>query len=55
MTKNEAEQILNYVANEILAPIMYDNRPGDEIWEELIGTPFNNLCKMVYEKVENNS
>ena len=54
MTKNEAEQILIYVANNILSP-MCDDRPAHEVWEELIGTPFNNLCKMVHEKVEKNS
>ena len=51
MTKNEAEQILIYVANNILSP-MCDDRPAHEVWKELIGTPFNNLCKMVHEKVE---
>lgn len=54
MTKNEAEQILSYVANNILSP-MCDDRPAYEVWEELIGTPFNNLCKMVHEKVEKTS
>lgn len=52
MTRNEAEQILDYVANNILAPMYDDNRPASEIWKELIGTPFNILCQMVYEKVK---
>lgn len=52
MTKNEAEQILSYVANNILSPMYNDNRPAQEVWKEMIGTPFNNLCKMVHEKVE---
>lgn len=54
MTKNEAEQILDYIANKILAP-MHSNKPAHEVWEELIGTPFSTLSKMIYEKVENNS
>ena len=54
MTKNEAEQILIYVANNILST-MCDDRPAHEVWKELIGIPFNNLCKMVHEKVEKTS
>lgn len=54
MTKNEAEQILDYVANNILAPMCSD-KPAHEVWKELIGTPFNILCQMIYEKVEKSS
>ena len=50
MTKNEAKQILDYVANKILTP-MCDYIP-EGVWKELVGTSFNNLCKMIYEKVE---
>ena len=55
MTKNEAEQILSYVANNILSPMYNDNRPAQEVWKEMIGTPFNNLCQIVYEKIEKTS
>lgn len=51
MTKQEADEILQYVAQEILSPIAFDKRPASEVWEELIGSPFSQLCKIVNEKV----
>ena len=55
MTKVEAEEILYYVAKHILSPMAFDNRPAKVVWEDLIGEPFNGLCKIVNEKVEKNS
>lgn len=55
MTKAEANEILQYVAQHILSPMAFDNRPAEEVWKDLIGKPFNGLCKIVYEKVEKNS
>ncbi len=55
MTKIEAEEILQYVAQKILSPMAHDNRPAPDVWEDLIGEPFNGLCKIVYEKIEKNS
>jgi hypothetical protein len=52
MTKNEAEEILGYVAQQILSPMAFDKRPAHEVWLEMTGDPFNQLCKIVYEKVE---
>lgn len=55
MTKAEADEILQYVARHILSPMARDDRPAKEAWEDLIGEPFNGLCKIVHEKVEKNS
>ena len=55
MTKTEADEILTYVAQNILSPMAFDNRPASEVWEEMIGNPFNGLCKIIYEKIENNA
>ena len=52
MTKIEADEILQYVAQEILSPMAFDNRPASKVWEELIKSPFSKLCKIVNERVE---
>ena len=52
MTKNDAKEILCYVAQEILSPMIADNRPASEVFEELIRDPFNKLCGLVMKKVE---
>lgn len=55
MKKCEADEILAYVAQHIISPLSNDNRPAKEVWLEMIGDPFNNLCQMIYEKVEKTS
>ena len=52
MTKIEADEILEYVAKHFLSPMAFDNRKASEVWEEMIGEPFNKLCKKVYEKIQ---
>lgn len=52
MTKEDANEILAYVAQEILSPMAFDDRPASEVWEELTKAPFSKLCKIVNEKVE---
>ena len=57
MTKNEREEILCYIAQEIISPLAFDERPAKEVWLELIGEKFNSLCKFVLQfvkDVENN-
>lgn len=51
MTKQDADEILQYVAQKILSPMAFDSRPASEVWEELIGSPFSQLCQIVNEKV----
>lgn len=52
MTKEDANEILSYVAQEILSPMAFDDRPASEVWAELTKAPFSKLCKIVNEKVE---
>ena len=41
MTREEADEILMYVAQEIISPYAFDVRMGSEIWGELASTKFN--------------
>ena len=52
MTRAEADEILEYVAQNILSPMAFDDRKASEVWEEMIGEPFNKLCKKVFEKIQ---
>lgn len=52
MTKQEADNILSYVAQNILSPMAFDSRPTSETWEIMIGAPFSNLCKYVNKMVD---
>ena len=48
ITKNEADEILSYVAQNIISPLAFDERPASEVWLELSGEKFNELCQFVY-------
>ena len=50
MTRADAEEILMYVANNILSPMARDERKAKEVWEELVGEPFSTLCKKFLKK-----
>ena len=52
MTRQEADNILEYVAQNLLAPMAFDDRPTSETWEIMIGTPFHNLCQYVNKMVD---
>ena len=52
LTREQADEILAYVAQEIISPIAFDKQPAHEIWLKLTSEPFNKLCKMVYELVD---
>lgn len=52
MTRQEADDILRYVAQNILSPMAFEGRPTSETWEIMIGTPFSNLCKYVNKMVD---
>ena len=43
MTKKEVDEVLHYVAKEIISPLCHDKRTGDEIWDEMIGHLLINL------------
>ena len=51
MTKNEREEILCYIAQEIISPLAFDERPAKEVWLELSGGKFNKLCVFVSQFV----
>lgn len=52
MTKNEREEILCYIAQEVISPLAFDERPASEVWLELSGEKFNSLCEFVSQFVE---
>lgn len=52
MTKTEADDILAYVAQNIIAPLAFNDKPASEVWEDLIGYDFNKLCLFVYGMVQ---
>jgi hypothetical protein len=47
LTEEQKNEILCYVAQKLLSPMAADERPAKEVWKELIGEPFNQLCKIV--------
>lgn len=49
MTRNEADEILSYVAQNLISPLAFDDRKAGEVWLELSGEKFNQLCKFVYD------
>ena len=51
MTEAKANEILGYVAQEILSPMAFDNRPAKEVWSGLTGNQFRTLCGIVWEDV----
>lgn len=52
MTREEADSILSYVAQNIISPLAFDETPAKEVWLRLSGNDFNKLCKFVYEATE---
>lgn len=54
MTRKEADEILSYVAQKIISPLAFDETPAKEVWLRLSGDDFHNLCKFVFDKVEDN-
>lgn len=54
MTRKEAEDILSYVAQNIISPLAFDETPAREVWLRLSGNDFNRLCEFVYDMTEDN-
>lgn len=53
MTNEEkADLILSYIAQNIIAPMSADNRPTEEYWFDIIGEPFNKLCRFVRKTLD---
>lgn len=53
MTEAKANEILTYVAQEILSPMARDSRPAKEVWSGLTGNQFHALAGIVWEGVSN--
>ena len=53
MTREEADNILSYVAQNIISPLAFDETPAKEVWLRLSGTDFNKLWSFVYDMTEN--
>ena len=47
MTRTEADDILSYVAQNIISPLAFDETPAREVWLRLSGEDFNKLCQFV--------
>lgn len=48
MTRNEADEILSYIAQNLISPMAFDNRKASEVWLELSHEKFDDLCRFVY-------
>ena len=52
MTRDEADEILSYIAQNLISPMAFDNRKASEVWLELSGEKFNQLCEFVNNLVK---
>lgn len=52
ITRNEADEILSYIAQNIVSPLAFDDRKAKEVWLDLSGEKFNQLCEFVYNLVK---
>lgn len=52
LTKEQANEILCYVAEEILSPMVYTDISASEYWEQVTGEPFSKLCGIVNKYTE---
>lgn len=55
MTREQADEILHYVAESLLSPLSHDERPAKEAWLELISEPFSKLVAMVNKCVDDDN
>jgi len=54
ITRNNADEILSYIAQNLISPLAFDERPASEVWLEMSGEKFNQLCKFMYNLVKEN-
>lgn len=54
MTKEEATDILCYIAQDFLEPFVLDDSVSNELHRRMVGEQFNKLCKFINGKVEEN-
>ena len=48
ITRNDADEILSYIAQNLISPLAFDERPAKDVWLELSGEKFNELCAFIY-------
>ena len=51
MTKEEATDILCYIAQDFLEPLVLDESVSKELHHHMVGEQFSKLCKFVNGKV----
>ena len=49
ITRKEADEILSYVAQNLISPLAFDERKAKDVWLELSGEKFNKLCAYITE------
>ena len=54
ITRNEADEILSYIAQNLISPLAFDERKAKNAWLELSGEKFNQLCSFVYNLIKEN-
>ena len=54
MTREEATDILCYIAQDFLEPFALDDSVSEELHRRMVGEQFNKLCKFINGKVEEN-
>lgn len=52
MTRNEADIILSYIAQNFISPLCFDEREAKDIYLEYSGEKFNELVSLVFGMVE---
>lgn len=52
ITRDEADEILTYIAQNLISPIAFDERPASEVWLEMSGEKFNKFCTFIYGMIK---
>lgn len=47
ITRDEADEILSYIAQNLISPLAFDKRSASEVWLELSHEKFNELCAFI--------
>lgn len=52
ITRDKADEILSYIAQNLISPLAFDERPASEVWLEMSGEKFNELCTFIYDMID---
>ena len=52
ITREEADEILTYIAQNLISPLAFDARPVSEVWLEMSGENFNELCVFIFGMIK---